>query len=64
MWLKNWDSEIEIDLKRTEKIVIKGENAGYQHFLFFPLCFPQASFTGFVKSRDCVGMDYELKQTS
>ena len=24
---------------RIEKIVGKGENAGYQHFLLFPLCF-------------------------
>ena len=25
--------------KRLETIVEKGENAGYQHFLPFPLCF-------------------------
>ena len=24
---------------RAEKIVGKGENAGYQHFLLFPHCF-------------------------
>ena len=24
---------------RVEKAVEKGENAGYQHFLFFPQCF-------------------------
>ena len=29
---------------RVENIVLKGENAGYQHFLFFPQCFEKASF--------------------
>ena len=29
---------------RIENIVGKGENAGYQHFLLFPLCFETASF--------------------
>ena len=29
---------------RVENIVEKGENAGYQHFLRFPLCFQKASF--------------------
>ena len=29
---------------RVEKIVRKGENAGYQHFLLFPQCFEKASF--------------------
>ena len=29
---------------RVEKIVGKGENAGYQHFLLFPQCFQKASF--------------------
>ena len=28
---------------RLENIVGKGENAGYQHFLLFPLCFQKAS---------------------
>ena len=29
---------------RVENIVVKGENAGYQHFLLFPQCFQKASF--------------------
>ena len=29
---------------RVENIVGKGENAGYQHFFLFPLCFENASF--------------------
>ena len=29
---------------RVEKNAGKGENAGYQHFLLFPQCFPKASF--------------------
>ena len=28
---------------RVENTVGKGENAGYQHFLLFPLCFPKPS---------------------
>ena len=35
---------------REENIVGKGENAGYQHFLFFPQCFQKASFSGSLKS--------------
>ena len=31
---------------REENNVGKGENAGYQHFLIFPLCFQKASFLG------------------
>ena len=33
-------------LDKVENIVGKGENAGYQHFLHFPLCFQKASFLG------------------
>ena len=29
-----------------ENIVENGENAGYQHFLFFPQCFQRASCSG------------------
>ena len=31
---------------REENIVGKGENAGYQHFLFFPQCSQAPSFSG------------------
>ena len=34
---------------RTENIVRKGENTGYQHFLLFPQCFQKASFSGSFK---------------
>ena len=33
-------------LGRIENIVGKGENAGYQHFLLFPQCFPKPSSSG------------------
>ena len=33
---------------RVENIAGKGENAGYQHFLLFPQCFPKPSFWGVV----------------
>ena len=34
---------------RTENIVEKGENAGYQHFLLFPRCFHKLSFPEVLK---------------
>ena len=36
-------------LVRKENIVGKGENAGYQHFLFFPQCFQRVSSVGTLK---------------
>ena len=33
-----------------ENNVGKGENAGYQHFLLFPHCFPQPSSLGSLKA--------------
>ena len=33
-------------LETVENIVGKGENAGYQHFLLFPQCFPKGSSAG------------------
>ena len=35
---------------RVENTVGKGENAGYQHSLFFPYCFPKPSSEGLLKS--------------
>ena len=40
-------------LHGVENSVGKGENAGYQHFLLFPLYFPKPS-SRVVKSWDCV----------
>ena len=34
---------------RVEKIVGKGENAGYQHYLLFRQCFQKTSFSGSLK---------------
>ena len=31
-------------MARVENILVKGENAGYQHFLLLPQCFQNASF--------------------
>ena len=41
-------------LDRVESAMEKGENAGYQHFLLFPQCFPKDLFFRFMKSQDCV----------
>ena len=41
-------------LYRTENIVGKGENAGYQHFLLLPQCFQKNFFFKIVKSREYV----------
>ena len=35
----------------VEKVVGKGENDGYQHFLLFPQCFQKPSFSGLLKVR-------------
>ena len=40
-------------LDRIENVG-KGENAGYQHFLLFPLYFQKAFYSGSLKSQDCV----------
>ena len=34
---------------RVENTVVKGENAGYQHFLLFQQCFPKPLFLGLLK---------------
>ena len=39
------NKKLKSGLERVEKIVGKGENAGYQHFLLFPQCFQKASFS-------------------
>ena len=39
---------------RVGNIMGKGENAGYQHYLFFQQCFQKPFSSGGVKSRDCV----------
>ena len=38
-------------ISQLENIVGKGENAGYQHFLLFPLCFHNDSCSGSLKVR-------------
>ena len=43
-------NEMMISLSdRVENIVGKGENAGYQHFLLFTLCFQKPSFSCLLK---------------
>ena len=54
-------SNLKFVLGRVENIVGKGENAGYQHFLLFPQCFQNASFSGSLK----VGIVwYRIKESS
>ena len=38
-------------LGMVENIVQKVENAGYQHFILYPQCFQNASFSGSLKVR-------------
>ena len=38
----------------VENILVRGENAVYQHFLLFPKCFQEPSSSRVIKSRDCV----------
>ena len=42
-------NETKVLKGREENIVGKEENAGYQHFLLFPLCFQKASLTVVLK---------------
>ena len=54
------DDKINVTLKlkfvlgRVENIVGKGENDGYQLFLFFQQCFPKVSCFKIFKSLGCV----------
>ena len=41
--------KLKFTLGRAENIVGEVENAGYQHFLLFPLCFPKLSFPQVLK---------------
>ena len=41
----------DFDLDGIENIVGKGENAGYQHFLPFQLCFPKPFLKALIKAR-------------
>ena len=41
--------KLKLVLGRTENIVEKGENAGYQHFLLFLQCFQKTSFYRLLK---------------
>ena len=50
----NVNQKWKLVMERIENIVGKGENAGYQHFLFFPQCFLKKSFFRVIKCRDCV----------
>ena len=42
----NVNKKLKFGLGRVEKIIGKGENAGYQHFLIIPQCFQKVSFPG------------------
>ena len=50
----NVTENVKFVVERVENIAGKGENAGYQHFLLFPL-FSKGSFFKVVTSQDCVG---------
>ena len=47
--------------ERVKDIVGKGENAGYQHFLHFPLNVFQTFTPKIVKSQNCVVKNQTLK---
>ena len=40
---------MNFDLDSEENVVGNKENAGYLHFLLFHQCFPEFSFTGWIK---------------
>ena len=43
------NQKLKFAFGRVKKIVGKGENAGYQHFLLFPTMFGKLSFSGSLK---------------
>ena len=45
---------LKFGMERVQNILVKGENAGNQHFLVFPQCFHNLSFSRVVNSRDCL----------
>ena len=45
----NINQKLKFALGRVENIVGKGENAGYQHFFFFPLFFLKVFSLGSLK---------------
>ena len=47
----NVKGKLKFGWGRIENIVGTGENAGYQHFLLFPLCFQKAPYMGSLKLR-------------
>ena len=47
----NMAEMVKLVFERVENIAGKGENAGHQHFLLFPLCFQKFTFSGSLKVR-------------
>ena len=45
----NENKKLKFDLESGESNLGKGENAGYQHFLLFPQCFPKLFSSGSLK---------------
>ena len=45
----NVNEKFNFGFERTENIVGKGENAGYQHFLIYPQCFQKPYVSGSLK---------------
>ena len=41
--------KLKFVLEKVENVLGIGENAGYQHFLLFPLSFQKVSYTGSLK---------------
>ena len=46
-----------IFFNRFENIVVKGENAGYQHFLLLPQYFQKLSFSGWLTLSETTNFD-------
>ena len=51
----NVNEKFKSGLGGVENMVVKGENAGYQHFLLFPQCFQKPSFSGYLKVENVWG---------
>ena len=52
--ISNVTKTITFAFHKVENIGGKGENAGHQHFLLFPLCFLKAFFLRGIRSCHCM----------
>ena len=56
----NGPQKLKLVLRKVENIVVKGENAGCQHFLLFPQRFQKSFSLTVLNSRNCGVKGYPI----